>query len=724
MEQYPVIAGMVYTLDLSLGCPGDVAQPAAVCLAFHDVHGAPVDAGLLTAQYTLPHLDPIMMEASPARGAGIKRIFVPPPDAVTVTITPQDGAHHVHSAKVAQCGFAAIRAGLGFTSHGPDRLIVEQLDVLRKQLHPAATWAPILEKMAVGIDDADDLKIRQDRLRAARPAPWPVAFVGRARTYEHLRCISDVFWLDEMTYADQLDVLRPKVVLIELCHESGPGDWNGAFGGLDGTLPPQGQAVFDAAHARGIPVHIHAGADAKAHQKIWHQALMQADRVIVTGADDDWMQLGLRDVQTTPTTVEPAAAPAALQHERTPDLMVVPVGSDIFEYPAFADLLREQSLFDVFITEAHYGFGLKALAPRLAPATVNAASDLHIHQHSHLMQQASIVLLNGQSIRNAAQMHELILDAITAGAIPVMFGPVDFDMPVIDLLPKVTSLDALIALQAQVRIGWWRERLWRGLHLYVMRHHRMLSVHRRALLTSDCCAADYDTPCISVVLVSKRPSLMAQCLATFRAQSWPNTELIIVLHGDHPADTMPALNPNEQLFTLSKDNSIGRAINLGIETATGQFWTKMDDDDAYCDSYLEEYVYYYHATQADSLVCQGVYFYFEGTDETWGRVKIHNRAFYKHHHLPQAMGPTLSARKGADVPLMSDSQRNSVDALWMRHVAQSGTRSFVYDTTSCVIFRSADEAAHTWKMTGRSDLMRQLERICAGHIAPRLRIKG
>src|SRR5699024_168949 len=99
-------------------------------------------------------------------------------------------------------------------------------------------------------------------------------------------------------------------------------------------------------------------------------------------------------------------------------------------------------------------------------------------------------------------------------------------------------------------ITWVFQRRLRALFQQVLRDHTHLAPHRAALLGLDPMGDGFDTPRISAVLVTRRPHLVRNCIETFRNQSWPETELILIFNTGILPDDLPELRANEHVFAL------------------------------------------------------------------------------------------------------------------------------------------------------------------------------
>lgn len=98
------------------------------------------------------------------------------------------------------------------------------------------------------------------------------------------------------------------------------------------------------------------------------------------------------------------------------------------------------------------------------------------------------------------------------------------------------------------------------------------------------------SPSITVVLPTHdRPRLLAEAIASFRAQTYGNWDLIVVDDASEP----PALAPDDPRCAVIRNaRSCGgaEAKNAGAFLARGDLVAFLDDDDLYAPSYLERAV--------------------------------------------------------------------------------------------------------------------------------------
>ena len=751
---FPVRPGRVYELCAVLrrrdsGNAG--LSVSALRLDFLGEAGQRVDPNIVGPDLLVPHLDPVQVETLPAVAEGETafdagmafRFLAAPPDSAELCVVPPTQGVEVLYLELSPIAVSWPTMGKRFAKECRrllaarmallERLVpptgeagdsaareaaatapLQQLAALSAQFAPAGDWGKALQTCDAATETAD-LEVRLARMRADRTEHLRIGFIGSSRSYNRLRAHADVFLLREDAWEAQLVSLALDQILIETVPESWAGDWQLAFCSLDGNLPEKGRALC--AKARPIPIRLLVSVE-ESEIGVWRDLIKAADAVVIEGERSDW---------TVPPDgavfirrgIEPAVTPPVRNGARTAT-MLVPVASDIFQFPDFAALLNEPSCYDLLVTEVDYEYFERALRQRVPKMRGHSVNLRSFGQRTRLLQESSIVLLNGNSVRSPSQMANIVIDTIACGAIPIVYRPRQ-PLQGLDLsVDCVYGPAEFFELQRLLLIPWYRERRWRELYREVCRNHVWCADDRRRLVGIDPCPAAFDAPLLTAILVSKRPERLDGALRAFRRQSWPHKELVVVLHLDAAPETLPRLNKNERIFVAPSHWNLGRCLNMGISEARGRFWHKIDDDDFYSQFYLEESAWLYRSTQADAVGRASAYFYFEEADATFCRPDFTDIAFRMlqkggRHHLA---GPALSARRHHDLPSFSSRVRSGSDALWVRDLQRRSARIVRYDTTSLVMFRAADQSVHTWYLlpSGTADLPKNFVKLCRGNM--------
>lgn len=118
------------------------------------------------------------------------------------------------------------------------------------------------------------------------------------------------------------------------------------------------------------------------------------------------------------------------------------------------------------------------------------------------------------------------------------------------------------------------------------------------------CPAPEPLPLVSVCCATRRPAYLDNVLANVARQSWPNLELVLVLHGWRaPAGLARRAHDLgiARLTVLERraPATLGDCLNSGVAASAGDYWCKLDDDDFYDRHYLAEAVEHLAACGAD-----------------------------------------------------------------------------------------------------------------------------
>jgi len=125
-------------------------------------------------------------------------------------------------------------------------------------------------------------------------------------------------------------------------------------------------------------------------------------------------------------------------------------------------------------------------------------------------------------------------------------------------------------------------------------------------------------PLVSVVVPThNRPEMLAEALASVRAQTFTDYEIIVVSNGEN--DDMRgqsracATSYGARYFELSEGN-VSIARNYGVNQAYGEWIAFLDDDDLWAPTKLERQIAEARRTGADMVSCDYVEFYSDGRE--------------------------------------------------------------------------------------------------------------
>lgn len=200
-------------------------------------------------------------------------------------------------------------------------------------------------------------------------------------------------------------------------------------------------------------------------------------------------------------------------------------------------------------------------------------------------------------------------------------------------------------------------------------------------------------PTVSVLLPTRRPELLADISAMIRAQTYRRVEVIVAVHGGDPAE-VPRPDVGDlplRVIGAPADRSLGHALALATEAASGDLLTKMDDDDHYGPDHLLDLVLAHEYSGATVVGKSATVVHLEPLDTTVRRIVGTPESLV--HRV--AGGTILVAAADlralggwADVP-------RAVDSALMRAAGSAGAEIYRPHDIGYVYVRQAG-TDHTW----------------------------
>jgi hypothetical protein len=126
------------------------------------------------------------------------------------------------------------------------------------------------------------------------------------------------------------------------------------------------------------------------------------------------------------------------------------------------------------------------------------------------------------------------------------------------------------------------------------------------------------TPTVSVVAATNRPAMLDRIIANVALQDHPSLELVLALHGDGFPDTDPVAPDGLALTVLrfGDDAVFGHVLGGASAAASGEWVTKMDDDDWYGVEHVSDLVLAAGYSGADLVGKGSEFVYLEGSGVT------------------------------------------------------------------------------------------------------------
>jgi hypothetical protein len=214
-------------------------------------------------------------------------------------------------------------------------------------------------------------------------------------------------------------------------------------------------------------------------------------------------------------------------------------------------------------------------------------------------------------------------------------------------------------------------------------------------------------PQVACLLVTRRPDLLDTCLQRFRADLYPNKELVVVVHDDDVdlGGIRQSIGTHEpiRILRLGEQYSLGACLNYAFEHTDATYWAKWDDDDFYGPHYLSDFMLYRRAMDFDVAGKPMAFTWLHESGELlwdgrWGaRANVLRSAIDKRN--TGVAGATLVGHRRVleSVPF-PDARRRGTDSEFLRRCHGQGWSLLSTDPFNFVRYRTTREGFHTWQV--------------------------
>lgn len=504
-----------------------------------------------------------------------------------------------------------------------------------------------------------------------------IAFIGSKRTFLHL---SGTLWpvvprvTEQLNFADAM----PDALVIEETIDDIHSEWMQELFPPDGVLGNRGRELLDYAQNAGIPiVWLRQSTDATAPQSEYGRTI----ELTPSGGGHPYVDLRL---------IAPLAS-SQDAHKR----LLFPCASDLYAFGELRAALTEFDASDLMVTEAQYGMVFNPHTRNMIQiknaAIIPCTSYLHLCK---LYRNAGIVLLFEQTLRTRSMQLTLIADAVGSGCVVVYVGDAAVLGQAAELVWPAEDIVRAGEIVTTLCDPFRNEQAWLDYYRRLSRH---CAVERLLNTLPGIDMSFPQTKRASVITVSNRPHLFEQILENYRRQSYENKELILIFNC-YPFD-LPAYDTTDiTVYFIEASYNIGYCLNFGRRKITGHFWFKMDDDDVYGQHYLEDMINAFYWSSADVVGKPQAIAYLEASDYIIFR-RQSKKLFRRWMGQGNLCGATLSGRTSSALPWFTQSYRNAVDSEWV-YSAFATHKILFSDSLNYIIFRSADDEHHTWRISG------------------------
>lgn len=430
----------------------------------------------------------------------------------------------------------------------------------------------------------------------SRKQPWAASrlcFIGARLTYDQLRFEAETI----VPGPDAAEALFAAGLVDALVLEGAPnqlsGDWGTGFFDY-GAGQEEAVALMAAAARHGLPRIAYLNGPA-GRVPLFLPLARAADHVIVTSA---CARVALKAAGVAANLI-PVPVQTALFH----GFGHLAGGRAAAPPPLLSlDLWRastDPELVGILQSLLPFGLRLCGVGEHVHPRHLEAFGPLAPHVEGNLtagqLQAAltahDVLVQVAQPDRDAGRDWQLAVAAAAARCAVVVLGPLPADDPrhgfaqIFDQPAAMRGFLSRLMMQP-MQAEKVHQRGWRRAHRDHGAHHLVQAICAVAGL-----AGGRPLPTASVVTPTYRPERLKAVIETFRAQSWPERELIVMANTDTPQvwdEGLLDAARNEQIVFLSRDHAAGMAMNLGVGRASGDYVLRMDDDDDYGPAYVED----------------------------------------------------------------------------------------------------------------------------------------
>lgn len=193
-------------------------------------------------------------------------------------------------------------------------------------------------------------------------------------------------------------------------------------------------------------------------------------------------------------------------------------------------------------------------------------------------------------------------------------------------------------------------------------------------------------PAVSALLVTRRPKMLARALAALAAQTYPELEVVVALHGIEVPDGLALPGP---VVTVPAEWTLGEALGAATRAASGSLVTKVDDDDRYGPEHIWDLVLARYYSGAEVVGKGAEFVYLEPRDLT-----VRRRMTCEDYTDTVAGGTILLGRGDLEAVGGWPPVPRSVDrALLDRVLAEGGA---IYRTHALGFIYTRHGDGHTW----------------------------
>ncbi|CBT75626.1 putative glycosyl transferase [Glutamicibacter arilaitensis Re117] len=319
------------------------------------------------------------------------------------------------------------------------------------------------------------------------------------------------------------------------------------------------------------------------------------------------------------------------------------------------------------------------------------------------------VFLNVNSVVDSPSMCARRIFEITAAGTPVVSAPsaaIENFFSASEVLQVSNRKEASDAIRSLVRspelrdrmVHMGQRRIWQN-HTYA---HRAIQIEQQVgLQNSDNQPLRMtSTPNVTAIVSTIRPHQLHHIFKTVGKQRDVNVELILVTHKFTPDYNELASYAREagiseyRVLELGEQSTLGDCLNAAVSEASGDFITKMDDDDLYGEHYLFDQVASLRFSGASVVGKQAHYMYLADSNATLLRF-----AEREHRFTDLVMGPTMLGHASVFKETPFKTRNRGEDTRFLKDIVERGGTIYSSDRFNFTQMRGSDGQSHTWDLS-------------------------
>lgn len=213
-------------------------------------------------------------------------------------------------------------------------------------------------------------------------------------------------------------------------------------------------------------------------------------------------------------------------------------------------------------------------------------------------------------------------------------------------------------------------------------------------------------PGVSIIIATAKFKYIDNIFSNYLKLTYPNTELIIILNKNKLTINDYSLKSiglkNVRIFQLDENCTLGECLNFGIEQASYNYISKMDDDDYYGPNYLTDLMNVFKYTDAQVTAKVSRFIYFEHNN-TLGIFSPNYENKYVYNNIA---GGTLTFKKEVFNIVRFKNTNIAEDREFCLDCHSTGLKIYSADKYNYIYMRHKDLQQHTWKQFSPVDAAR------------------